>query len=200
VVLTTKFNDYTLLEIMLFLIGASGAFSSHFTEFKKRSAESSMLEVKLIILLMTANGAPILLRWLLEGRDARPVDGGLLLADGRPLFGPSKTVHGLIAAVVLTAFVAWLFGWSPLTGCYIAALAMCGDLLTSFVKRRLAIPASGIAPGLDQVPESLLPLIGVRGVFDLGWAQIFIMVLIFIVLDYVLSFMLYHLHIRKHPY
>jgi len=159
-----------------------------------------MLEAKLIILLMAANGAPILLRWLLEGRYARPVDGGLLLADGRPLFGPSKTLGGLLAAVVVTAWVAWLFGWSPLTGCYFAALAMAGDLLASFTKRRLNIPASGMAPGLDQVPESLLPLIGVRDLFDLGWAQIFIMVLIFIVLDYVLSLLLYHLHIRKQPY
>lgn len=159
-----------------------------------------MLEVKLIILLMAANGAPILLRWLLEGRHAQPVDGGLLLADGRPLFGPSKTVPGLIAAMVLTSLVAWWFGWSPLTGCYIAALAMVGDLLASFIKRRLAIPASGMAPGLDQIPESLIPLLGVRGMFELDWLQIAIMVMIFIVLDYVLSFILFHLHIRKHPY
>jgi CDP-2,3-bis-(O-geranylgeranyl)-sn-glycerol synthase len=185
---------------MLFLIGASDPFSSRLTKFNMRSAEPLMLEIKLIILLMAANGAPILLHWLLEGRYTRPLDGGLLLADGRPLFGPSKTVTGLIAAVVLTSFVAWLFGWSPLTGCYIAALAMGGDLLASFIKRRLAIPASGIAPGLDQIPESLLPLIGVRGMFDLGWIQIFIMVMIFIVLDYALSFILYHFHIRKHPY
>jgi len=159
-----------------------------------------MLEAKLIILLMAANGAPILLRWLSEGRYARPVDGGLLLADGRPLFGPSKTVPGLIAALVLTTFVAWQFGWSPLTGGYIATLAMCGDLLASFIKRRLAIPSSSMAPGLDQIPESLIPLLGVRGMFDLSWAQIFIMVSIFVVLDYVLSFFLYHLHIRKRPY
>ncbi len=159
-----------------------------------------MLEVKLIILLMTANGAPILLRWLLEGRDIRPVDGGLLLADGRPLFGPSKTVGGLLAAVVVTAWMAWLFGWSPLTGCYFAALAMVGDLLASFIKRRFAIPTSGMAPGLDQIPESLLPLLGVRGMFVLSWSQIVILVLIFVVLDYVLSYFLYLLHIRKQPY
>ena len=159
-----------------------------------------MLEAKLIILLMTANGAPILLRWLLEGRYIRPVDGGLLLPDGRPLFGSSKTLGGLLAAIVVTAWVAWLFGWSPLTGIYFAALAMVGDLLASFIKRRLAIPASGMAPGLDQIPESLFPLLGVRGMFDLSWSQVVILVIIFIVLDYVLSYFLYLLHIRKQPY
>lgn len=159
-----------------------------------------MLELKLIILLMSANGAPILLRWLLEGRDARPVDGGRVFTDGRPLFGPSKTFSGLIAALVTTSFIAWLLDWSPLTGAYIGSLAMAGDLLSSFIKRRLAIPPSGMAPGLDQIPESLLPLIGVRGLFDLNWVQIFILVVIFIALDYVLSCLLYLLHIRKHPY
>jgi CDP-diglyceride synthetase len=159
-----------------------------------------MLEMKLMLLLMVANGAPILIHWLLEGRTARPVDGGLLLADGQPLFGASKTIIGLIASLVATSFVAWLIGWSPLTGCYFAFLAMAGDLLASFIKRRLAIPPSGMAPGLDQIPESLIPLLGVRGIFDLGWIQILVLVLLFLVLDYILSFFLYLLHIRKHPY
>lgn len=159
-----------------------------------------MLELKLIILLMSANGAPILLRWLREGRDARPIDGGYVLPDGRPMFGPSKTIAGLVAAVVTTSFVAWLLGWSLLLGGYLASLAMVGDLLASFIKRRLAIPTSGMAPGLDQIPESLLPLLGVRGMFELTWLQIFFLVVTFIVLDYVLSYLLYLLHIRKQPY
>jgi CDP-diglyceride synthetase len=159
-----------------------------------------MLETKLMLLLLVANGAPILLRWLLEGRTTRSVDGGLLLADGQPLFGTTKTIIGLMASLVATSFVAWLIGWSPLTGCYFAILAMAGDLLASFIKRRLAIPPSGMAPGLDQIPESLIPLLGVRGIFDLGWIQILVLVLLFIALDYILSFFLYLLHIRKHPY
>lgn len=159
-----------------------------------------MLELKLLILLITANGAPILLRWLREGDAARPVDGGRILADGRPLFGPSKTIAGLVAAMVTTSFIAWLFGWSPLLGVYFASLSMAGDLLASFVKRRLGMLPSSMAPGLDQIPESLLPLIGVRGMFDLGWGQIFLLVVIFIFLDYVLSYFLYLLHIRKQPY
>jgi CDP-2,3-bis-(O-geranylgeranyl)-sn-glycerol synthase len=81
-----------------------------------------------------------------------------------------------------------------------AAMAMLGDLLASFIKRRLAIPPSGIAPGLDQIPESLLPLLAVRGVLDLSWLQISLIVVTFIALDYLLSFVLYRLHIRQHPY
>jgi hypothetical protein len=159
-----------------------------------------MLEIELILLLMTANGAPIILRWLLGARYTWPLDGGLLLADGRPLFGASKTLLGLIAALLCATLLAWLLGWHPLLGLLFAAMAMLGDLLASFIKRRLAIPPSGIAPGLDQIPESLLPLLAVRGVLDLSWLQISLIVVTFIALDYLLSFVLYRLHIRQHPY
>ena len=159
-----------------------------------------MLEIDLIMLLMAANGAPIVVRWLLGTRYAWPLDAGLLLADGRPLFGASKTLRGLIAALLCTTLLAWLLGWQPLLGLLFATMAMLGDLLASFIKRRLAIPASGMAPGLDQIPESLLPLLAVRGVLELSWLQIILIVVAFIVLDYLLSFILYRLHIRQHPY
>lgn len=159
-----------------------------------------MLEIELILLLMTANGAPIIFRWLSGPRYAWPLDADILLADGRPLFGASKTLRGLLAALLCTTLLAWLMGWPPLLGLLFAAMAMLGDLLASFIKRRLAIPASGMAPGLDQIPESLLPLLAVRGVLELSWLQIIFIVLAFIVLDYLLSYLLYRLHIRQHPY
>lgn len=159
-----------------------------------------MLEIELLLLLVAANGAPIIFRWLSAGRYAWPLDAGLLLADGRRLFGASKTLRGLIAALLCTTLLAWLLGWQPLLGLLFATIAMLGDLLASFIKRRLAIPASGIAPGLDQIPESLFPLLAVRGVFELSWLQIAFIVVAFIVLDYLLSFLLYRLHIRQHPY
>ena len=159
-----------------------------------------MLEIELILLLLTANGAPIVFRWLLQERFAWPLDGGLLLADGRPLFGASKTLRGLIAALGCTSLLAWLLGWHPVLGLLFAAMAMLGDLLASFIKRRLAIPTSGMAPGLDQIPESLLPLLAVHGILDLSWTQIISIVATFIALDYLLSFILYRLHLRKHPY
>ena len=46
-------------------------------------------------------------------------------------------------------------------GLVVAVWAMVGDCLSSFVKRRLKMPSSSMALGLDQIPESLLPLLGV---------------------------------------
>lgn len=159
-----------------------------------------MLEINLILLLLTANGAPIVFRWLAGKRFAWPLDGGLVLTDGQPLFGSSKTLPGLIAALLCTTLLAWLIGWELWLGLFFAVIAMLGDLFASFIKRRLAIPASGMAPGLDQIPESLFPLLAVRSILDLNWLQISLVVVVFIILDYLLSFILYRLHIRQHPY
>jgi CDP-2,3-bis-(O-geranylgeranyl)-sn-glycerol synthase len=37
-----------------------------------------------------------------------------------------------------------------------------GDLFSGFSKSRLDMPASSKAPGLDQIPEALFPLIACR--------------------------------------
>jgi len=159
-----------------------------------------MIESKLLLLLMVANGAPVLLRWWLGDRFSRPIDNGLLLADGRPFLGRSKTWRGLLAALVSTPLVALLLEAGMETGLIIATLAMLGDLFSSFLKRRLGIPPSGIAPVLDQIPESLLPLWVLKSSLGLGWQQILGIVVAFVVVGYLLSFLLYRLHIRKHPY
>ena len=48
-----------------------------------------------LILLMLANGAPLLAKQLLDNRRSYPLDGNLRFADGRRLFGPKQlTVSG----------------------------------------------------------------------------------------------------------
>jgi CDP-2,3-bis-(O-geranylgeranyl)-sn-glycerol synthase len=159
-----------------------------------------ILAVKVLLLLMAANGAPILARRLLGGRFKRPVDNHRRLADGQPLFGTSKTWRGLFAALLATPVVAVLMSLSPWIGLLTAVFAMTGDLLSSFVKRRLRIPASGMALGLDQIPESLLPLLVVGPLLDIGGSTILLLTLLFVALELALSQLLYRLNIRKRPY
>jgi len=60
--------------------------------------------------------------------------------------------------------------------------------------------SSSMAPGLDQIPESLLPSLAVAGSLDLsGWA-IFWIVLGFVVLEVMLSPVFYWLGVRNRPY
>jgi hypothetical protein len=110
-------------------------------------------------LLATSNALPWLLGNALGTRGAAPLDFGLHWRDGERLFGAHKTWRGLAGAVVGSSLVGWLAGLSPGVGAAFGALAMAGDLLSSFVKRRLRLKPGHDVPGLDQLPECLVPLI-----------------------------------------
>jgi CDP-archaeol synthase len=156
--------------------------------------------VEILILLGVANGTPIFATRLLGKRLNAPLDGGLKLPDGRPLFGPSKTVRGLVLSVVCTMLAAALLGFEWITGAGLASASMFGDLLSSFIKRRLGLRVHSQAFGLDQVPESLLPLLVLRQHLGLGYGDIVIIIATFIVLELLLSRLLYRLHVRDRPY
>ncbi|MCU7921876.1 MAG: CDP-archaeol synthase [Candidatus Thiodiazotropha sp. (ex Dulcina madagascariensis)] len=158
------------------------------------------VELKLLLLLVAANGAPILARHLFGDRFDLPLDGGHRTPKGRYLLGPSKTIRGLIAAILATSAIAPLLGIDWKSGAMIGALAMLGDLLASFVKRRLKMPPSSQAIGLDQVPESLLPLLYCALVLDLDWWSVLFLVLTFVVVVSLLSRLLFLLGIRRRPY
>ena len=60
----------------------------------------------LVLLLIIANGTPVLLGLVLGPRWNRPVDNNHLLPDNRPLLGPSKTLRGLFSAIIVTGLLA----------------------------------------------------------------------------------------------
>lgn len=141
----------------------------------------------LVLLLVIANGTPALLGLLLGSRWNRPLDNHRLFADKRPLLGPSKTLRGLIGALLVTALLAPLLQLSALEGASFALLAMLGDLCSSFIKRRLGFASSRSVPLLDQLPESILPLWGMQTVLGASVSEIALAVCTFIVIDLLLS-------------
>lgn len=159
-----------------------------------------IIELKLLVLLIIGNGVPILAHKLLGERWAYPLDAGLLFVDGQPLLGESKTLRGVLCAIVMTGAAAPLLGLAVAQGCLLGALAMLGDLLSSFIKRRLTLRRSSMALGLDQVPESLLPLLLMKDPLGLTWFGILRTVVLFFVLELVLSRLLFWLRIRNTPY
>ena len=156
--------------------------------------------LQLTLLLLVANGAPVLAKDLLGGRWAWPVDFGLSLPDRRRLLGDSCSWRGLVAAIAATAVTAWLLDLGFGFGAALGALAMSGDMLSSFVKRRLGLPPGSMALVLDQVPESLLPLLWARQALVLDAYQVLGLTLSFLVLELVLSRILYRYRLRAHPY
>lgn len=77
---------------------------------------------------------------------------------------------------------------------------MAGDLLSSFLKRRLDLPPSSKATGLDQVPESLLPLLACRAVIDVSAADIVVAAGLFFVGEVIFARLFYAFKLRDRPY
>ena len=154
----------------------------------------------LLVLLTLANGTPIVAKKIFGPRFARPLDAGFIFFDGRPLFGHSKTIRGILASIFITTLSAPLVGMGLTIGAIVASAAMAGDLFSSFVKRRLNFPPSSRALGLDQVPESLFPMLACRDALSLTIADIALGVGIFFVGELILSRLLYQVHLRDEPY
>ena len=93
--------DKTLLVFVGDLIDR-GPASAHVLERLRTYRRPGIRTVFLL-----GNHEEVLLRILGDGF-AAPLDGGLTLADGRPLFGPSKTVRGFVLAILATAISAAL--------------------------------------------------------------------------------------------
>ena len=88
--------------------------------------------------------------------------------------------------------------------CQVGALlgftSMCGDLVSSFIKRRMGLPPSTRATGLDQIPETLFPLLACQPMLGLTVIDIVVVMVLFLVGDIVFSPLFYKLRIRKRPY
>jgi CDP-2,3-bis-(O-geranylgeranyl)-sn-glycerol synthase len=103
-------------------------------------------------------------------------------------------------AVLITALVTGATGYGLLVGAQIGLLAMLGDMLSSFIKRRLDMRSSSMAPFLDQVPESLLPACCMMSAFALQWRELVVLLLAFVMLELLLSKIMYKLGVRRKPY
>jgi len=156
--------------------------------------------LQLITLLAVANGAPVIARRILGERFALPLDGGFSFLDGRPLLGPSKTLRGVLLSVLATSIAALALGLELWVGVVVGSVAMFGDALSSFLKRRLGLPPSSMATGLDQIPESLLPVLACWTALSLTLADVAVVVLVFLVGEIFLSRVFYRLHLRDRPY
>jgi hypothetical protein len=153
-----------------------------------------------VILLLAANGAPVLARHWLKDRFSLPVDMGLTLDDGRALFGYRKTWRGIIVSVITTSLVAAGLGMPAFDGVLFGLAAMSGDLLASFVKRRLGYAESSRVRSIDTIPESVMPALVLHAQLDLNVADILAVALTFFLIDVLLSPVLYRLNIKNRPY
>jgi CDP-2,3-bis-(O-geranylgeranyl)-sn-glycerol synthase len=142
------------------------------------AAQGGLLALALVI---SANAAPVLAHLLLGRALSWPVDGGRCWRDGRRILGASKTWRGLVVSLASTAALsAWWLG-DAWTGLLVAALAMAGDLASSFAKRRRGLRSGADAP------------------LALGAGEAFAVALAFLVLDLIGTRLLAGLRARRAP-
>jgi CDP-archaeol synthase len=85
-------------------------------------------------------------------------------------------------------------------GLLVASTAMAGDLFSSFVKRRLQLASSSKVTGLDQIPESLFPLLACQSALSLTALDIAVACAIFFAGQILLSRLFFWLRLRDRPY
>ena len=142
-----------------------------------------------------ANAAPLVL-----GGGAT-LDGGRSLADGRPIFGPHKTVRGVIAGI----FVGTLIGLAEsvvdsrlaIAGFMIALGAILGDLLGAFMKRRLNVEPGKAFPILDQLDFILGSVVLGYAFFQVGLISILLVVVVTPPIHLATNYGAYRLGIKK---
>lgn len=135
---------------------------------------------KVVCFLLWVNSLPPLACFLRGKRFNRPLDRGTLWFDRQPIFGAHKTLEGIIVGLLGgTAFFP-LLGVEWYVAGTAALLAMLGDLLSSFIKRRLVLPCGQNAAILDQLFECLLPLLYLSIVMELSFSQAVIILVFFI--------------------
>ena len=159
-----------------------------------------LVVLQLLFLLALANGSPVVAKRIFGNYCSWPLDGNIKFVDGHPLFGPSKTVRGILVSIFVTSACASLLGLTLKLGLVVSTMAMAGDLFSSFLKRRLGLQPSSRAVGLDQIPESLFPLLACIQALSLTALDIIAGTAIFFIGEMVLSRALFRLHVRDRPY
>jgi len=110
-----------------------------------------------------ANGMPVIFG------GGRTIDGGRKFLDGKPIFGSHKTFRGIFAGLIIGTLVGFAeqilletfhsypflstitFSPNPVLGFALSLGALVGDLMDSFIKRRLNIPPGSPLPVVDQL-------------------------------------------------
>lgn len=98
-----------------------------------------------------ANAAPVIFGGGL------PLDVGRTFLDGKPLLGSHKTVRGFFAGLIIGTLVGFsgqfvLSGeQSAFLGFTLSLGALVGDLIDSFIKRRLGLRPGSPVPLADQL-------------------------------------------------
>ena len=136
-----------------------------------------------LLLVIVANVAPWAAGRYFPRYWRAPLDCGATLADGTRVLGEHKTWRGLVAGALTCGVVARLLQHPLSLGIAFGLLSLTADTAASFVKRRLRLQPGTEIPGLDQLPEALVPLLVLSRPLGLGLIASFAIAFAFLLLD-----------------
>jgi CDP-2,3-bis-(O-geranylgeranyl)-sn-glycerol synthase len=149
-----------------------------------------------------------------------PLDFGMSLG-GKRVFGAHKTWRGLVSGMVAATAVLWLqqylaryYGWFTssaqhvhylalplfLLGPAFAVGALGGDAVKSFVKRRRDIPSGGVWLPYDLIDHIIGAALLALPFVAFDWWTYVVVVTVWFVGNFGISFLGYLLHIKKRPW
>jgi CDP-2,3-bis-(O-geranylgeranyl)-sn-glycerol synthase len=151
-----------------------------------------------------ANGAPVLFG------GGRPIDGGKMFRDGKPVFGSHKTIRGFVFGILIGTFVGWvqeilgpsvgLPKGSVVLGFVLSLGALMGDLLGSFIKRRMNLKSGVHLPISDQLDFMLMALLFSLPVQPPTLTYALIIIILTAPIHLMVNFMAYLLRLKKTPW
>ena len=145
-----------------------------------------------------ANAIPVLLG------GGRPMDGGKVFSDGRPIFGSHKTVRGFVSGLIVGTLVGFglslVTDYSVLLGFAVSLGALLGDLFEAFAKRRLRYAPGASLPVADQLDFVLGALLFSYLVSPPSWQVTLVVLVITPPIHLLTNFVAYHLGVKKEPW
>jgi CDP-2,3-bis-(O-geranylgeranyl)-sn-glycerol synthase len=152
--------------------------------------------LSIIVPTYCTNGAPVIFGGGL------PVDFGKDFPDGKRIFGDNKTVRGILSGLIVGAIVG-AFGYSLFSkALFVVALlasagALFGDLVGSFLKRRVGIKPGDALPGVDQLDFVLGALLFVSPFYRLSWEAVVIILFVTPPIHFLMNIVAYRLHFKS---
>ncbi len=128
-----------------------------------------------------------------------PLDGGVNWLDGKPFLGGHKTTKGTIFGITIGSIVGLLQG-NFIGGVLQAVGAIFGDIIASFLKRRINIEPGDSFPLADQLDFIILAVALSYPVQLTSWETIIVIILVTLPLHYLTNVVAYLLGLKKQPW
>lgn len=140
-----------------------------------------------------ANATPV----ILGGGGA--LDGGRRWLDGKPLLGDHKTVRGAVSGLAAGSVVG-IIQMRPLFGILLSVGAIGGDILVSFIKRRIDLEPGAMFPVADQMGFIVLAVILASLVEPPTWERVVTIIAATLPIHYLTNVIAWLMKLKSKPW